>query len=63
MKGLEVSPSVTSTRGLCRDTVRLQSERALPGVAYRDETVEGKPRSREGVRLYGTNFEELLFPG
>ena len=63
MKGLEVSPSVTSTGGLCRDTVRLQSERALPGVAYRDETVEGKPRSREGVRLYGTNFEELLFPG
>ena len=63
MKGLEVSPSVTSTRGLCRDTVRLQSERALPGVAYRDETVEGKPRSREGGRLYGTNFEELLFPG
>jgi hypothetical protein len=56
MKGLEVSPSVTSTRGLCRDTVRLQSERALPGVAYRDETVEGKPRSREGVRLYGTQF-------
>ena len=58
-EGARVSPTVTPTGGLCRNTARLLSEKALLGRGLR-ETVETEGHARRLRGCYTTTMREEI---